>query len=53
MKSEQDPEEQDREEMRQKLRESLDKLSGDAAKPIEEQRGYEETPPPAPVTKPG
>jgi hypothetical protein len=52
MKSEQDRDEQAREEMRKKLRESMDKLSGDAAKPIEEQTGYQETPP-VPVTKSG
>jgi hypothetical protein len=52
MKSEQDPDEQAREEMREKLRRSMDKLSGDAAKPIEEQRGQEETPP-VPIIKSG
>jgi hypothetical protein len=52
MKSEQDRDEQAREEMREKLRRSMEKLSGDAAKPIEEQRGQEETPP-VPITKSG
>jgi hypothetical protein len=52
MKSEQDRDEQARDEMRKKLRESMDKLSGDAAKPIEEQRGQKETPA-VPITKSG
>ncbi len=54
MKSEQDRDEQARDEIRKKLRESMDKLSGDAAKPIEEQRGSnEEETPPVPITKSG
>jgi hypothetical protein len=48
--------EQTREEVREKLRNSMDKLVGDAARPVEEQRpeqrGVEDTPP-APVTKSG
>jgi len=52
MKSEQDRDEQDREEVRQKLQHSLEKLSGDAAKPVEELPGDPETPP-VPITKSG
>jgi len=51
MKSEQDRDEQAREEVREKLRKSMDKLSGDAAKPVEEQRGSEDDVPPAPITR--
>ena len=49
--------EQAREEVREKLRHSMDRLVGDAAKPVEEQRpeqrGTVEDAPPAPVTKSG
>ena len=55
--SDHDRDEQDREEVREKLRQSMDKLVGDAAKPLEdqrpEQRGAVEDAPPAPVTKSG
>ena len=54
--SDQSQDEQEREEEREKLRHSMDKLVGDAAKPVEEQdpeqRGVEDAPP-APVTKSG
>jgi hypothetical protein len=52
MTNEQDPEEQAREEVRQKMHKSQEKLSGDAAKPVEELRGHEATPP-VPITKSG
>ena len=52
MKSEQDRDEQAREEVREKMRQSLDKLSGDAAKPVEELPEPDETPP-VPITKSG
>jgi len=52
MKSEQDRDERDRDEVRQKLQKSLEKLSGDAAKPVEELPGARETPP-VPITKSG
>ena len=54
--SEKDQDEQDREEVREKLRQSMDKLVGDNAKPLEEQEAKEhgvEDAPPAPVTKSG
>ncbi len=54
--SDQDKDEQAREEVREKLRQSMDKLIGDAAKPLEEQRPkreQDEMIPPAPVTKSG
>ncbi|HEX6350486.1 MAG TPA: hypothetical protein VF160_13980 [Candidatus Dormibacteraeota bacterium] len=57
--SDHDKDEQEREEVREKLRHSMDKLSGDAAKPVEEleekdpaQGGVAEAPP-VPVTKSG
>ena len=54
--SDQSRDEQDREEVREKLHQSMDKLVGDNAKPLDEQeaenRGVEDAPP-APVTKSG
>ncbi len=54
--SDQSQDAQEREEVRQKLHHSMDKLVGDAARPVEEQdaekRGVEDAPP-APVTKSG
>ena len=54
--SDQSQDEQEREEVREKLRHSMDRLAGDAAKPVEEQDpekpGVEDAPP-APVTKSG
>lgn len=55
MSSEQDRDEQDREEVREKLRQSMDKLIGNAAKPVEElpQDQNPDDIPPVPVTKSG